>query len=203
VTRRPAAIALVLVLLLTLGAGEAAAGPVDAPESEPHVDVREEYFYPSLVAVRRGGTVVWDFTGQATHDVVDDTGLELFDSGLTPPGGPSFAFTFAAAGTYRYVCTLHAGMTGRVQVPVRAVADGDGITVVWSSGPLPEGLVGDVQVRRAGHRWRAWLEGTTEARGTYPATRGTFRFRAHLRSTDDAARSGWSPAERIEFGRAA
>lgn len=168
-----------------------------APQTEPHVDAREEYFYPSSVTVRRGGTVVWDWTGEATHDAVDETGMALFDSGPTPPGGPSFSFTFVAAGSYPYVCTLHAGMSGRVEVPIRAAAADGGATVVWSSDTVPDGFALDVQVKRTGQRWRSWLEGTTELRETYPAVSGAFRFRARLRLETTGASSDWSGAASI------
>ena len=108
-----------------------------APETEAQVDAREEYLYPSTVTVRRGGSVVWDWTGQATNNAVDATGLGLFDSGLTPPGGPSFSFAFDAAGGYRYVCTLHAGMAGRVEVPIWAVATADGAKVAGPTRRCP------------------------------------------------------------------
>lgn len=38
------------------------------------------------------------------------TGMALFGSGLAAPGGPSLAYAFTAAGTYRSVCTLHETM---------------------------------------------------------------------------------------------
>ena len=168
-----------------------------APETEAHVDAREEYFYPSSVTVRRGGTVVWDWTGEATHDAVDETGMALFDSGPTPPGGPSFSFTFVAAGSYPYVCTYHDGMAGRVEVPIRAVAAEGGVTVVWASDTVPDGFAFDVQVRRIGHRWRSWLEGTTGLRERYLAGSGAFRFRARLRLEATGASSDWSGAASI------
>jgi plastocyanin len=174
-------------------------GPA-VPERQEHVEARENYFLPSSVTVRRGGTVVWDWTGNATHNAVDDTGMQLFDSGLTPPGGPSYSFTFEAAGSYHYVCSLHQGMAGRVEVPIKATAAKDSLTVVWSAGGLPDGFVFDVQVRRAGHGWRSWLRGSTELRDTYVAGDGSYRFRARLRLAATGASSDWSEADRVILG---
>jgi hypothetical protein len=143
---------------------------------------------------------VWDWTGQATHNAVDATGMGLFDSGLTPPGAPSFSFAFDAAGSYRYACTVHAAMAGRVEVPVKARIVEDGVTVVWSQRIAPEGFVYDVQVRRAGHPWRSWLDETTDLRETYAAQAGTFRFRARLRLAAAGTSSDWSQPDAVTLG---
>lgn len=164
------------------------------------MDAREEYFYPSSVTVRRGGSVVWDWTGQATHDVRDDTGMGLFYSGLSSPGSPGFSFTFVSAGSYPYVCTLHDGMKGRVEVPIRAVATRSGVRIVWSAEAAPDGFVYDVQLRHPGRRWLSWLEGTTELRDTYAADGGTYLFRARLRLANSGATSDWSEPDRVKLG---
>ena len=71
-------------------------------------------FDPATVAVTPGGTVTWSFAG-LEHNVTFD--------GTAPQGGNipntstgTQARTFAAAGTYAYHCTIHAGMTGTVKV---------------------------------------------------------------------------------------
>lgn len=197
-------LASVLALVLVVAGGVpttyAAARHSAAPEAEAHVEARENYFYPSTVTVRRGGAVVWDWTGQATHNAVDATGMGLFDSGLTPPGGESFSYTFSSSGSYRYVCTLHDGMAGRVEVPVRAVASAGGVRVVWSANVAPDGFVFDVQVRRPGHLWRQWLDGTSDLRGTYEAGSGALRFRARLRLAPTGTSSDWSEAAKVRLG---
>ena len=164
------------------------------------MDAREEYFYPSLAEVRRGGRVVWDWTGQATHTATDASGMGLFDSGLVAPGGPSFSFTFAAAGSYPYVCTLHEGMDGWVQVPIRASRADDGATVTWSSHTAPEGFVFDVQVRRGDRRWHPWLSGVTDPSAIYAATGGRLRMRSRLRLEATGASSGWSEPASVTLG---
>jgi plastocyanin len=72
-------------------------------------------FSPSDVAIPAGGSVTWQFS-EARHNVTFQ--------GATPAGGnipdqepgTSASRTFAAAGTYNYVCTRHSGMAGRVTV---------------------------------------------------------------------------------------
>jgi plastocyanin len=68
------------------------------------------------VTIATGGTVTWQFTGSARHNVTF--------SGAAPAGGnipdtdagASVSRTFGTAGTYGYQCTRHAGMTGQVIV---------------------------------------------------------------------------------------
>jgi plastocyanin len=73
-------------------------------------------FSPANVTIGAGGTVTWQFTGGTRHNVTFSgtapTGGNIPD---TDPGG-SAARTFAAAGTYSYTCTRHAGMNGTVVV---------------------------------------------------------------------------------------
>jgi hypothetical protein len=48
-----------------------------------------------------------------THRLVSNTGV--FDSGNIAPGR-SYTFTFAAAGTYTYHCSIHPGMVGTITI---------------------------------------------------------------------------------------
>lgn len=90
----------------------AGCGGVDGPGNR--VEVQDNVFVPSTLAVPVGTTVEWDWVGRAPHDVVFSTSA----------GGPhstqrtwgQWVRTFAATGTYDYVCTLHAGMTGSIIV---------------------------------------------------------------------------------------
>jgi plastocyanin len=72
-------------------------------------------FSPSDVTIPAGGSVTWQFSG-ARHNV---TFQGTAPSGGNVPdqdAGTSASRTFAVAGTYNYLCTRHAGMTGRVIV---------------------------------------------------------------------------------------
>ena len=61
--------------------------------------------------VRRGTTVVWHFDdGAVSHDVKADG----FSSPIQKQG--TFSHRFDQTGTFKYHCSLHANMTGRVVV---------------------------------------------------------------------------------------
>ena len=76
-------------------------------------------FTPANVVVAPGDTVVWTFA--ATHTTTSDqqTGPEVWNSGIRSSG--TFAHTFTTPGTYPYYCSLHSVpggtfMNGSVQV---------------------------------------------------------------------------------------
>lgn len=69
-------------------------------------------FAPTPATVTRGTVVVWRNTSFTRHTTTSNTGLW---SRVVPPGA-TFSRTFARAGTFRYRCTLHRGMTGTVVV---------------------------------------------------------------------------------------
>lgn len=72
-------------------------------------------FSPRVVKVREGTTVRWEFRdGRTSHNVVS-RGRPRFRSSPVKSRG-TYSVRFRRAGTYRYVCTLHPGMAGRVVV---------------------------------------------------------------------------------------
>ena len=103
------------------------AGRADAAK---HVTVTDFAFSPAKVRIHVGGTVVWDF--QARHTTTSNQGL--WDSGIKT-AGQSFRRTFHSTGTFRYHCTLHPEMTGKVVVlaarPHHAQVRAAGHLVVW------------------------------------------------------------------------
>jgi len=203
----------ILPIALLVGGTIPAASPAwgaaaDAAGSRPervgpaadgtHVEVHDQYFSPTTVPVPRGGTVVFDFVGEGHHTATDDSGLDLYDSGLVDGGGPSLSADFPAAGAYRFTCTPHPFMGGRVEVPVRVSPRngdlGDRFTVTWASAPPPEGLVQDVQIRRPGGTWRIWRDGVAGTSHSFrpDAGAGVYRFRARQRDGSGNA-ALWSP----------
>jgi plastocyanin len=86
----------------TAGAGEIA--------TDPAVAVSDNRFTPSKLTVVAGSTVTWNWTGGTDHNVVG----EGFESDTQSSG--AFEHRFDTPGTYGYVCTLHAGMNGKVAV---------------------------------------------------------------------------------------
>lgn len=72
-------------------------------------------FTPPNVAVARGGTVTWTF-GALVHNV-DFQGTAGAPARIPDTSNASVARTFATAGNFAYVCSLHGGMNGSVLVP--------------------------------------------------------------------------------------
>ncbi len=77
------------------------------------------FAFASELAVAPGGTVTWVNRDSAPHSVTfsDNQGSQPPNpSSIELPGGASGTATFAAAGTYSYICTIHPSMRGRVEV---------------------------------------------------------------------------------------
>jgi plastocyanin len=118
-------------LILAIAAALACSGGDDGPSqptdgnSDFTVSVGNNLFSPSSLSVPVNGTVTWQWnSGGVAHNVT-------FQDGATPSGdltSGSFSRTFAAAGTYSYVCTLHAalGMAGSVTVAGTTGGGGSG-----------------------------------------------------------------------------
>jgi plastocyanin len=116
VRRLPALLVpLALAAVLAGCGGEAGAnGGADAAPvaGVTEVAARDNQFTPPAIEVPAGTTVTWAFEdGFVPHDV---TG-EGWSSG-DPQRRGTFTHTFAEPGSYRYRCTLHDGMDGRVVV---------------------------------------------------------------------------------------
>jgi plastocyanin len=87
--------------------------PADGPPvvGATQVTLRDNRFHPPVLQIKPGQTVTWSFNdGGVTHNV-KGTG---WGSGDQASG--TFQHTFPAPGSYRYSCTLHLGMNGRVDV---------------------------------------------------------------------------------------
>lgn len=87
------------------GGGEAAA--------EVPVNIADFAYAPADAQVGVGGTVVWTNQDGFAHTVTAGDGS--FDSGDLDQGA-TFSFTFPAAGTFTYTCTIHPSMTASVVV---------------------------------------------------------------------------------------
>jgi plastocyanin len=101
-------------------------GPSDPGDgaNTPTVEVVNNDFNPATLEVPVNTTVTWQWNSAGvTHNVTFDDGPT---SGDRTSG--SFPRTFGTAGTYDYVCTIHAaqGMTGTVTVTAAASGTGGG-----------------------------------------------------------------------------
>jgi plastocyanin len=70
-------------------------------------------FSPKTVHVSRGEKVVWKNTASVRHSVTSDGGWSK-NTVIGP--GDTTSFTFHSAGTFRYHCRFHSGMTGKIVV---------------------------------------------------------------------------------------
>ncbi|MEX2619342.1 MAG: plastocyanin/azurin family copper-binding protein [Egibacteraceae bacterium] len=82
----------------------------DAAASTTTVSVDDNVFEPDSVDVSVGDTVTWEWVGTQPHNVRADD----FESDLQTEG--TFEHTFEEVGTHSYVCTVHPGMEGTVNV---------------------------------------------------------------------------------------
>jgi plastocyanin len=99
---RPVVLLVLAAAFVALGAG-CGSSPDAAPVATTQVTMAKSYrFDPKNVEVDAGATVTWTNDDNFTHTVHVD-GME--DHEVEP--GDKVSITFAAAGTYHYVCTLH------------------------------------------------------------------------------------------------
>lgn len=78
-----------------------------------HLTIRQYAYQPATIQVTVGTTVTWTNQDNVPHSVTLKNGMA--DSGLLKQG-QFFSYTFQAAGTYQYYCTVHPYMTGTVIV---------------------------------------------------------------------------------------
>jgi plastocyanin len=70
-------------------------------------------FQPQTDTIRSGATVTWGNENEAVHTATAADGS--FDSGRMPIGS-TFSMSFSTPGVYKYVCSIHAAMTGNLIV---------------------------------------------------------------------------------------
>jgi plastocyanin len=99
------------------GGGGAGTGDQQAPAATSggaQVSMKDIKFNPGTVNVKAGDTVTWTNDDSVGHDVTGD-GFKSGDAGGLAQGD-TFKHKFAKAGTFKYECTVHPGMTGQVDV---------------------------------------------------------------------------------------
>jgi plastocyanin len=104
---------LAAALLMVLGSGSAAdAAPSASASRSVTVAMKNFAFKPGTINISKGDRVVW-----VNNDSVKHTATKggSFTTGKIKPGR-AVAVKFGSNGTYRYHCTLHPNMTGKVVV---------------------------------------------------------------------------------------
>ena len=102
------------ILFLATLAAMLAANTVPAPAATRGVAVRDNFFRPASLTVRKGDTVRFRWLGNAFHNVTVTRGPQRFSSRTKASG--SYRKRMTRRGTYRLVCTLHSGMRMRLRV---------------------------------------------------------------------------------------
>ena len=97
-------------------AGAAGASPAAsqaAAAGASAITIQNFAFAPASLTVKAGTTVTWTNNDSPTHSVKWADGT----AGSNPLAtGSSYTRTFAAPGTYQYVCGIHASMHGTIVV---------------------------------------------------------------------------------------
>ena len=91
----------------------AGAAAVTAAASPATVDIDNFAFTPAALTVTAGTTVTWKNEDDSPHRIGDKNGT--FKSAALDTDD-SFSHTFAAPGEYRYICTIHPYMVGKIIV---------------------------------------------------------------------------------------
>jgi plastocyanin len=126
--RRPLALLPLLAAVATLAAGcgssdsggsssstsTASSKPASSGGGAVTVSMKDIQFAPKDVTVKTGQTITWRNDDTVDHNVTADSGAS-FKSDNFGNGG-SFKFKAAKAGTIKYECTIHPGMTGTITV---------------------------------------------------------------------------------------
>ncbi len=85
--------------------------PPGPPAGSATVEVRNNFFSPETVTLVAGGQVTWTWIGQ-DHNVTSVLAPSFSPNSITTNApfthGP---IMFPAPGTYRYICTVHGGVS--------------------------------------------------------------------------------------------
>lgn len=97
------------------GAADKSSGSTINQPVDTTVTIQNMAFTPDSMVVHTGTTITWKNADSVAHTVVETDGKQGPDSSSIAPGS-SYSFTFTAAGTYHYHCSIHPSMTGTITV---------------------------------------------------------------------------------------
>ena len=93
------------------GVASASATPAAKPATGASVSIANYAYKPKALNITAGTIVTWTNNDPTGHNVT----FKRFAS-PTLGFGNTFSHTFRRAGTFKYFCTIHPGMTGKVVV---------------------------------------------------------------------------------------
>jgi amicyanin len=97
-----------------VGRARAAAGDQDRSPDKHTVKIDNFNFNPATLTVPVGTKVTWINRDDVPHMVVAENGKDIKSPVLDTD--QKFSYAFTKAGTYRYYCSMHPRMTGKVIV---------------------------------------------------------------------------------------
>jgi plastocyanin len=100
-----------LAAVAALGAAIVVSGASGSAKAPVQVSAKDNFFDPAKVKIGQGEKVQWTNEGSEDHSVK----LKGEKDTIFAPG-ESISKRFKKLGRYSYVCTLHAGMDGKVVV---------------------------------------------------------------------------------------
>jgi plastocyanin len=98
------------ILSSLAAAGLILASTAPALAANKTVKVDDDVFRAASVTIKKGNTVTWKWVGSNPHNVK----FGGFSSKVQVKG--TYKHKFGKRGTFRYVCTIHTGMKGKVVV---------------------------------------------------------------------------------------
>ncbi len=114
---RVLSIALIVVLAGFVTACGSSTKTSNSASGGNSVAIKNFAFQPQTLTVKAGTTVTWTNQDSTPHTVQFSDKSIPTSANLSAGGGQStYSHTFAAAGTYPYICGIHNYMTGTVKV---------------------------------------------------------------------------------------
>jgi plastocyanin len=101
------------------GGGSSSTTSSSAPASSGggagvQIKMQNIQFSPKATTVKVGDKVTWTNDDNTDHNVTADSGADFKSKDFG--NGATFSFTADKAGTIKYECTIHPGMTGTLTV---------------------------------------------------------------------------------------
>lgn len=109
--RRLLVLAVLLVAAMAIAMGGAPSGGAAGTKT---IRVKDDFFSPKRTTISKNTVVTWRWSADNPHNV-RSRGARRFRGSRTKTNGVH-RVRFRRAGRYRYVCTIHDGMSGRITV---------------------------------------------------------------------------------------
>lgn len=103
-----------LITALAVAAGGGGLYASTAASGATTVGVKDDFFSPKSATVSKNATVNFRWSGRAPHNVTVTSGPVKFHSKTQTSG--SYKRKLSKKGTYKFECTIHDGMTGKIRV---------------------------------------------------------------------------------------